>query len=139
MKLTSITINDTEYLVSESFGESFAQMCGAAAELTASAFPDAGLPIPVYMVGYDSLHPNASVIRCIKEYRLLTGCSLREAKNTFDRVRDVSGAHAKVPGARVKLGSFLYHEGSKVAERFREAGALIEFPSALELLAKEAP
>lgn len=126
MKLIEITIGDATYFVSEPFADSFAITCREASRLTAAAYPDAGIAIDVFLTGV----PDGRLISVIKEYRYHTGQDLRASKETIDTVRH--------HGARIKLGNYTYDEAQRVADRFRDAGAEIEFPSPLEMLGKVA-
>ena len=83
-----------------------------------------GLHAPIRLV-----HCGPKFIACIKEVRTVTGFNLKDGKYLCDKVRN---------GQPQQLGVFPWHEVPKIQRAFEEAGARVEIPSALEMLAREA-
>ncbi len=123
MHLVEITIDGEKYAVSNEFASSMQALCREADILTGLAYPDLTGAYPLYLSEVGS-----KVISVIKEYRTLTRKNLKESKIAIDKVRH--------NGQRVLLGKFSYHEGNQIANLFRQHGAGVEFPSALEMLAQ---
>lgn len=123
MHLVEVIIDDNHYTVSNEFAESLKALCKEADVLTGLAYPDIIGAYPLYLTAVGD-----RVIAAIKAYRFAVPTTLREAKAAIDRVR---------AGKRVLIGKFPYHEGIKFGDYLREAGASVEFPSALEMLAQE--
>ena len=81
--------------------------------------------IPVYLT-----NAGERVIAVIKEYRALTGKTLKDSKKTIDKVRN---------GDRHLLGQFYtIRDAQDCAAPFRDAGATVQVPSPLILLAQQA-
>ena len=111
--------------VTNSFAKTIVGLISEAESLSRLAYPDIDLPITLYL---EEVNPRG-FIRCLKEYRALTGMSLKDAKARIDVVRG---------GGRIKLGIFSQKEASEIKTLFEEAGGAIGYPGALELLARAA-
>jgi len=82
-----------------------------------------------YYVPVQLVRISQQFIATIKEVRVVTGATLKDAKYLCDKVRD---------GHPQELGVFPYNEAEDIKARFEEIGSKVELPSALALLAREA-
>ena len=130
MNLVKLVINDRVFHVTQVFVDALMDMAHEADTLATRAYPDSCVPFPIYLtaVGHE-------MISVIKEYRQHTGQNLKGSKRAID---GVLAYERSKDGGPLLLGKFGWKEGAEIAARFRECGATVDFPSPLELLAREA-
>lgn len=123
MKFTEISIAGRTYIVTETFAAAIVGICKEAEAAAAKIYPDspAYIPVTIAAVGH-------RIISVIKVYRAFSGKNLRDSKTAIDKVRFGKGT--------LCLGNFPWDKAQEIAQSFREAGATVHTPSALELLAK---
>ena len=123
MYLVDIVIDDTKFVVTGAFASTIKALCREAAVITEMGCSVVDNDYPLYLT---CVGPR--LIAVVKEIRVTTGCSLRDGKDLVDRV---------ALGHRALIGKFSYPEGARIAAQFAAVGATVDFPSALELLARE--
>lgn len=117
-----------DYTVTPEFAAAIAAVAEHAQAATALINPSLPLMLPLYLEDCGNRK-----IAVIKEVRQLKGMTLKEAKRFCD---EVSGGYPPVrTGVRKHLGTFSYEEAQRVAAAFQDAGATVNLPSPLELLA----